>query len=85
MSAARKTVDVQSLKEIANEMLKNSYLSKQQRQGVALMMEYVLLRAQDYRGFVYLQAHEVPYAEEPGVEFSDGMAKTRDEYRRIYL
>jgi acetylglutamate synthase len=63
----RKTINVKALVDHANMMLKESVTDQGQRRGVQAMIEEVLHRSGNYKGFRYLMQEEVPYGHLPGI------------------
>ena len=77
MGKARKTIDVQTLVRITNNMLANSQDErKDERYAMAILLETLLMEVNAYKGFKYLQ-----------IEFDEnGKVKTLgDESRRAYF
>lgn len=70
----RKTFKVEDLRSMVNATLANSTggeIGKYRRQGIQTVLEQVLMDADQYRGFRYLDASEVPAGELPGIVRSD--------------
>ena len=63
----RKTINVDVLKDEVNLMLATSNGSKAEREGMIAVIENVLLRTGNYRGFCFLTESEVPVFEKPGI------------------
>ena len=75
--AARKTVKVSEVKDLANKMLANSVDELTEgRQAVASMIEHVLMDTDNYKGFGYLPG-VVDYTVSPPNVYGD-------ETRRVY-
>ena len=68
----RKTIEVQTIKDKANEYFKNSFDTPQERQAVILFLEDILRETGNYNGFQYLESREVPKNELPGIREFDG-------------
>ena len=68
----RKTIEVQNIKDKANEYFKNSFDTPQERQAVILFLEDILRETGNYNGFQYLESREVPLNELPGIREFDG-------------
>jgi len=68
---ARKTFEVEALKEHVNNMLKTNYWSKEQRIGMYLVLENVLHNTGNYNGFRYISNLEVGDGMLPGVRFDE--------------
>tara|TARA_B100000959_G_C14715664_1_gene514768 strand:+ start:313 stop:606 length:294 start_codon:yes stop_codon:yes gene_type:complete len=80
---ARKTIEVEKVKGIANRALEasmrwnetdNKYVpvDRYWRQGVMLMVEQVLMESNNYKGFRYLALDEVPKGAIPGIRRDRG-------------
>jgi hypothetical protein len=80
---ARKTIDVENVKGMANRALEASMrwseteskyvpVDRYWRQGVMLMVEQVLMSTDNYKGFRYLSIDEVPTACTPGIRRDRG-------------
>ena len=67
----RKTIKIDMLKERANNMLKSDYTSIEQREGVMDLMSAVLMEANAYDGFNYLNKFELKDGLKPGINYSD--------------
>lgn len=67
MAKSRKTFDVNNLRIVVNNMLEHSTCSRDIRWGMMTVLEHVLHETGNYRGFRYLEAHEVPAGELPGI------------------
>ena len=59
---------VQCIIDIANEMLSQSTGTKDERVGVMRLLESILHDTGNYAGFTYLEKHEVPANELPGMQ-----------------
>lgn len=69
---ARKTVTVEFLINMTNDICKNSAADRKDiRQGAMNLLETVLHSTGNYKGFRYLLAHEVADGV-PGVNYVDG-------------
>lgn len=64
---ARKTVDVDAIRIKTNDMLALSTCSPDVRQGMIAVLTEILHSTGNYRGFSYLEAHNVPDGELPGI------------------
>ena len=88
MPRAKKTVDVQAIKDKLNDLLRNSrgndpYI-KGVRQGYITIVEEILMATGNYKGYRYLTAGEMNYGDEPGVSYDwegRGVTKFLDETR----
>lgn len=82
----RKTVNVNEILDLANNILRNSTGTQDFRWGVITMIEVVLQTSGNYRGFMYLTRGEVPKGEKPGVIYGDitELNQFPDETRRQY-
>lgn len=82
----RKTIKIVDLIAVANRVLRYSTNGcKGDRQGVALMIERVLIEADVYAGYGYLTQDQIPPGCEPGiVTDSEGNCEFPDLTRRIY-
>lgn len=63
----RKTVSVEDLKKVTNEILAVSTVDPAMRKGWQAAMEWVLHETGNYRGFRHLAQHEVPKGHLPGI------------------
>ena len=87
---ARKTVDVKTLIDITNDMLKNSFNSsteQEQRWGAILLLEGVLHRTGNYRGYRYLDSSEVESGFTVGVNYvsnADGVMVPHPDYEERF-
>ena len=66
----RKTFSVNELRIRVNTMLATSIggtAGKHRREGMQNILEQILMDADQYRGFRYLSANEVPPGELPGI------------------
>lgn len=82
----RKTIDVQKMKEYANEVLQSSTWSPEFRFGIITMVERILMDSGNYRGFRYLDSAELPENVLPGiVTITEGEYSFPDETRRRYF
>ena len=72
MAKKRKTINVDDLRKLANDMLATEHTSKQCREGVIMMIERVLLDTGNYCGFSYLYKSELPYGATPGIHPDPG-------------
>jgi hypothetical protein len=63
----RKTIDVATLTDSVNEMLAAGWTSQEERRGMCLVLERVLFKTGNYRGYRYLTEREVPVGEKPGI------------------
>lgn len=80
----RKTVAVTEAVAVANRMLANS--TGTGRQGIIVLIETLLHESGNYRGFRYLEAHEVPAGQLPGIIPGETNAENQypDDTRRAY-
>ena len=76
---ARKTINVEAIKDWANDQLLESErtmegasmydeIGRGYRQGVMTMLENVLMSTGNYKGFRYLSIDEVPRGHLPGIK-----------------
>jgi len=63
----RKTVNVDELKRMTNQILAVSTVEPAMRKGWQASLEWVLHETGNYRGFRYLSASEVPNGHPPGI------------------
>lgn len=71
----RRTIDIHKFRESINVLLATHTSSREYGQGLIEALETALRMAGQYHGFQYLEQHEVPEHEEPGiywVEDSEG-------------
>ena len=84
--ARRKTMNVEDLKDFANNQLASSIRYERQkekfegidaefRQGVMAMIEAVLFETDNYKGYRYLAVDEVPTGCTPGIRRDRGDEK----------
>tara|TARA_B100000809_G_scaffold237517_1_gene257417 strand:+ start:136 stop:432 length:297 start_codon:yes stop_codon:yes gene_type:complete len=87
--ARRKTINVEDLKDFANNQLASSVRYERQkesfegidaelRKGVMMMLENVLMSTDNYKGFRYLAIDEVPTGCTPGIRRDRGQEKQFD-------
>jgi hypothetical protein len=69
----RKTVKIEKIIEMGNNILMGDFGNSWFRSGVKLMLENILHDSGTYRGFRYLAQEEVPQGELPGINYRDGM------------
>lgn len=55
----RKTIEVETLREMTNHFLANQNTNADERQGVADMFESVLHQTGNYKGYRYLDTDEI--------------------------
>jgi hypothetical protein len=89
MPKARKTADVEALLDMANNYLKNTPdKCRGERLGVASFVESILHRADRYKGYRYLEGHEMVTSldgKTPGIVWQDdGGHHYPDDSRRQY-
>lgn len=83
--AARKTFEVADLLEKINHRNMTSTCSSEVRDGWNSIMEEVLMRTNNYAGFSYLTAKEVPNGMLPGIaQEVDGTNMFPDETRKMF-
>ena len=83
----RKTVDIIALIDKVNELNSKSTVSKDMRTGWNELLEFILMEANVYGGYKYLDVNRVPHGEKPGIAFG-GTPKDNaypDESRRFYF
>lgn len=88
----RKTVDVESFKDMTNKILRISTVDPAMRKGWMAALEWVLHETNNYRGFRYLTVDEVPAEGLPGIRTDnqgnplpeDLRWQACDETRRAY-
>ncbi len=70
---SRKTIDVNDLRETVNAVLADSSLAGSDgavyRRGMIAVLEEVLHRTGNYKGFQYLGSESVPHGEKPGINW----------------
>ena len=87
--ARRKTINVEDLKDFANNQLASSVRYERQkesfegidaelRKGVMMMLENILMSTDNYKGFRYLALDEVPQGRMPGIRRDRGQEKQFD-------
>jgi hypothetical protein len=77
MARKRKTIAVEDLKEAINASLELSTCSPPERRAMASVLEQVLHRTGNYRGFRYLES--------ANGRREDGVWKCDDDSRRYYI
>ena len=86
--AKMKTIAVDKVKSEVNRMLRVSTCSAECRQGITVVLGYILHETNNYRGFNYLDGHEVPPGQLAGIIRSANIEKSPhlfpDESRRYY-
>tara|TARA_B100000809_G_C14630640_1_gene348422 strand:+ start:76 stop:372 length:297 start_codon:yes stop_codon:yes gene_type:complete len=91
--ARRKTMNVEDLKDFANNQLMSSIRYERQkegfegidaefRKGVMVMIEAVLMDTDNYNGYRYLAIDEVPTGCTPGIRRDRGEEKQFDDTDR---
>ena len=86
--ARRKTLNVSTLVEEVNTMLRESTCSKDARLGMCAVLERMLHETGNYDGFRYLMRDEIPEGHKPGIDLSisyeDPDNRYPDDSRRQY-
>tara|TARA_B100000768_G_scaffold157529_1_gene155635 strand:+ start:786 stop:995 length:210 start_codon:yes stop_codon:yes gene_type:complete len=59
MSTSRKTIDVKTVKTMANHFLAAKNTNDDERQAIASFIESILMESGNYKGFSYLETDEV--------------------------
>lgn len=87
MSNMHKTIKVKRLLDKANHMLAESADNRSEfREGVATMIESILMDTGNYRGFGYLSKEELKgRAKTPGIQETEDHFEIVDETRRHYF
>jgi hypothetical protein len=67
MARKLKTITVDALRDYVNDMLRRSTTTPDTRQGMIDVLESMLHLTNNYAGYTYLQQHEVPNGELPGI------------------
>ena len=70
MSKAKKTINVQELKEKVNGFLKDSTCNEDVRRGMICILETVLTDSGNYNGYNYLNQTQVPAGYKPGININ---------------
>lgn len=65
----KKTINVKSVVESLNEVFAKSICDHNIRIGQISVIEQILHKSGNYKGFRYLLQHEVPVGELPGVRY----------------
>ena len=84
---ARKTVAIADLRNLVNTANAHGTQTREQRQGHNMLLDSALHLSGNYRGFRYLQVHEVPAGRAPGIVFDsseDHDHEYPDDSRRYY-
>ena len=63
----KKTFNVDEYRQMVNETLALSDCSSDVRQGMITMLEEILHRTGNYKGFQYLMQDKVPHGQKPGI------------------
>jgi hypothetical protein len=71
-SKAKKTFKVDTLRDLINKRLTYREGSAENRQVYIEVLEMVLHSCDAYHGFRYLEQHEVPEGEKPGIYWDNG-------------
>ena len=66
---SRKTIKIDDLRIQINRMLKDSICESNIRRGMIEALTTVLFSTDNYKGFRYLQEHEVPFGQKPGIRW----------------
>jgi hypothetical protein len=79
----KKTFNVIEYRTMVNETLAKSTCSADMRQGMITILEDILFRTGNYKGFQFLMQNQVPVGEKPGifVNFTGLIESTPDEER----
>ena len=84
----RKNIAIRDLIDLVNRKNRISFCSPETRAGWNSLLDEVLHKADVYRGFRYLSAHEVPAGHLPGMEEVSADPQARpvfpDDSRRQY-
>lgn len=78
---ARKTLNVSDFKDMINGYLATSVCNDDVRQGMIEALTTVLHSTDNYKGFRYLQADEVPVGQMPGIRWIGDKADFTDADR----
>jgi hypothetical protein len=70
---ARKTINVASLVESANEVLRGDFGNQSYRRGIIRMIEPILHDTGNYKGFRHLLINEIPIGNKPGINYLGDM------------
>ena len=80
----KKTFNVDEYRKMVNEFLALSECSLDMRQGMITMLEEILHRTGNYKGFQYLMQDKVPPGEKPGINCnSTGLIESTPEIERF--
>lgn len=83
---ARKTIEIEKIKERANHFLANSWnIHDKERKGCKDLASMLLMDAGAYKGFQYLTKEKVGPLMTYGVEYVDGKPVRHDETRIYFL
>lgn len=80
----KKTISVKQLVDKVNEKNRLSTCSSDIRNGWNDLLEFVLRETNQYNGFGYLQQHEVPEGQLPGIIKSPEKSTYPDDSRKVY-
>jgi hypothetical protein len=86
----RKTIDVQEMKEYANDLLarRGNTMTKEDvniRLGVTLMIERILMDSGNYKGYRYLCSDDLEEGVSPGIIYTEDSHEIVDDTRRRYF
>jgi hypothetical protein len=80
---ATKTINVKKMVEFANARLTKDN-SREERNGIILMVEEILHSTENYKGYFYLNKNDLPNNVLPGINVDDdGYALTDYELRSM--
>lgn len=68
--AKRKTFDVDSFRNLINNMLAGSVCTAGERKSMLIILEHVLMETGNYNGYRYLSKEHVPEGHLPGINVS---------------
>ena len=86
----RKTIEIESVKEIVNKQLSSGYWSQEQKRALCFALESILLDTGNYNGFNFIQWLDAgckewqEEAQRTGLDNLPTIPYIGEEYDRIY-
>jgi hypothetical protein len=84
MTTRKRNASIEAVVQTANRMLATSTVTREPREGIIALVESVLFASGTYRGFRYLDPHEVPDGCPPGIVWGYNDQGERDNSRNKY-
>lgn len=87
---SRKTFEVEAIKNYTNGILAApNHVGKEMREGAILVLDHLLHRSGNYKGYRYLHQYELEAGITPGIDSTSGDDAAEwvimDETRRFYF